>query len=141
MSALRKLTAFLFLFFLPLNVGAGEDWYSFEDHEVVFEGTIIFENYFGPPNYGENPDTDSVETAIILNLVVPIKVRGNPEDLLNSETFSNVLRVHLVISLEEGREEILSGKKVSVTGTLFSKHTGHHRTDVLMFVKELKIIP
>lgn len=141
MSILRRITAFLFLFCLPCNALGEEEWYSFEQDGVNLSGRILYEDFFGPPNYGENPDTDSVETAVILIILEPITVEGNPTDPLNSETFTNISRIQLVVPWEKVEEKNLSGKKVAVQGYLFSRHTGYHRTDVLMFVKDIKILP
>lgn len=118
---------------------AEQDWYSFEQPEASLSGRIIYQDFFGPPNYGENPETDRVETAVILVLYAPINVKGNPEDVLNFETITNISRIHLVVPWEKVGDETLSGKNVTVQGTLFTRHTGHHRTQVLMSVNDLEI--
>ena len=123
MLNLRKISTCLFLFFVTLS------------------GRIIYEDHFGSPNYGENPETNLVETAVILILHEPITVKGNPERDYNSQVLKNIKKIQLVVPWEEIGQTDLSGKNVTVHGTLFEAITGHHRTEVLMSVNETEINP
>ena len=127
------------LLLLPRPLDAQEVEYKFEPATTTLPGRIIFNDYFGRPNYGENPRTDAVETAIILVLYEPINVRASQDDPLNSEPAKDIQRIQLVIPSEKLQGKEIEGRNVTVTGSLFSAHTSHHRTPVLMAVESLKI--
>lgn len=139
MLILKKISICLFLFFITISSKAEEEWYSFEPAEVTLSGRIIYQDFFGPPNYGENPETDLVETAVILVLYEPINVKGDPEKDYNSQIIKNIKKIQLVVPWEKIGDENLSGKNVTAHGTLFEAITGHHRTQVLMAVDDLEI--
>lgn len=111
------------------------DWLEYEPAVVVLEGKLIIKTYFGPPNFGEDPKTDSRERSWILSLDKPIKVRAKDEtDPVTGPSVDNVRELQLV--LHKPRRKMI-GKKVRVKGTLFHAHTGHHHTDVLMDVESI----
>jgi hypothetical protein len=60
-------------------------------------GLLGLEEHFASPNYGENPDFDTLEAVYILSLDEPITVIGKVGDELNSTTFEGVKRVQLVL--------------------------------------------
>ena len=117
--------------------GGKKDWLDYWPAVVELEGKLGIKTFFGPPNFGENPETDSKERSWILSLNKPIKVRGitDPDPVLSIPT-ENVQNLQLV--LPKPYEEWL-GKKVVVRGTLFHAHTGHHHTDVLMDVLSISL--
>ena len=104
---------------------------------VRLSGTIVFETYFGPPNYGENPDTDSKEQARFLNLDRPVSVEGDPTDELNSESVNDIGRIQLNA---EGSLSRYLGKHVRISGTLYHSFTAHRHTDVLLTVRRIQIV-
>jgi hypothetical protein len=52
------------------------DWVEYEPAVVELEGRLINTMFFGPPNFGEDPETDSKEMTRILSLDKPINVRS-----------------------------------------------------------------
>ncbi len=107
----------------------------YEGAPLTLAGKITLQTFYGPPNYGENPDTDSRETQAILLLSKPICVQANPSSSDVAE--KNQVRVTLVPP--EGVDfGLYKGKKVTLRGTLFHANTGHHRTPVLMQVKNIE---
>src|SRR5437899_12496469 len=50
---------------------------SYEPTIVELEGTLTVKTYYGTPNYGENPKTDTKEKQCILVLSDPVDVIGN----------------------------------------------------------------
>ncbi len=90
--------------------------------------------FYGPPNFGENPKTDSKELHRILVLDTPINVRGQTDMDRGNDRVENVQEVQLVTA--KPLKEMI-GKKVIVKGTLFRAHTGHHHTDVLIIVQSI----
>jgi Domain of unknown function (DUF4431) len=110
----------------------------YEPEVVTLLGRLTQTIEYGPPNYGENPESDSVEYPIILVLPRPVRVQGDPTSELNSETFANITQVQLVIDdgIAPGYSKYFE-RDVEVTGKLFAGHTGHHHTDVLITVETL----
>lgn len=114
-----------------------DDTYKFEPAVVELLGTLIEKVYYGPPGYGENPKTDSKEHAAILQLSKPIKVVAGKGDKFN-ETRDKVKEVQ-VINIKGISLSMYFQKKIKVTGKLSSAITGHHHTDVLIEVDEIKL--
>jgi hypothetical protein len=113
---------------------------SYEPTIVELEGTLTVKTYYGPPNYGENPKTDTKEKQWILILSDPVDVIGNKDshDDLHTVSVHNITDVQLVLL---GPHDNLIGKTVLVKGTLFHGFTGHHHTDVLMDVQSISPRP
>ena len=106
---------------------------------VSLTGTLSSRVFAGPPNYESIKRGDRKETAIILTLASPVCTTAN--DTANSFDVAetDVREVQLVITKPELWKALKrSGRKpVVVTGNLFHAHTGHHRTQVLIFVAGL----
>jgi hypothetical protein len=115
-----------------------QGWLSYEPAVVELRGKLITKMYYGPPNFGEHPKTDSKETPPILALSHPINVRGNPDSDIEYDRISvkHIQRVELVLTLPHKN---MMGKNVIVSGTLFHAFTGHHHTDVLMEVQSIRL--
>ena len=114
-------------------------WLSYEPAVVELRGKLITKMYYGPPNYGEDPKTDSRETFFILLLNKPVNVRGKPDPNAGPPeqvSVENVRKMELVLSIPH---ENMIGKTVIVKGTLFHAFTGHHHTDVLMDVQSISV--
>jgi hypothetical protein len=142
-SAMRicKLTLITFFVFVVTG-GLAEtvqqkEWLSYQPVAVELKGTLTIKTYYGPPNYGENPDTDAKEILPVLILEAPVNVRGNadPNAGFDRKSVNDVREIQLVLTTPH-REFI--GKTVLVKGTLFHAFTGHHHTDVLMDVRSIK---
>ncbi len=113
----------------------GASCLNYDGEPLTLTGKITLQTFYGPPNYGENPDTDSRETQAILVLPKPICVSTSPSTYDAAE--KNQRKVTLVPpqGVDFSRYK---GKNVSLSGTLFHAHTGHHRTPVLMEVKTIE---
>lgn len=113
------------------------EWLDYWPAVVELEGKLSIKTFFGPPNFGENPETDSKEKSWLLSLDKPINVRAKTEtDPTLGPSVDNVRELQLV--LHEPRRDLI-GKKVVVKGTLFHAHTGHHHTDVLLDVESISL--
>jgi Domain of unknown function (DUF4431) len=117
-----------------------KDWLSYEPAVVELKGTLSVKLYYGPPNYGENPDTDAKEALPILILSKPVNVRGNTDPKAGSDKQSveDVQQIELVLTMPHKE---LIGKTVIVEGTLFHAFTAHHHTKVLMDVRSIRLDP
>ena len=113
------------------------EWLEYEPAVVTLEGRLSMKTFFGPPNFGEDPKTDSKEETRILVLDTPINVRAKDEtDPVVGPSAENVREVQLVFN---GPLRKLVGKKLIVRGTLYHAHTGHHFTDVLLRVESIRV--
>lgn len=123
----------------PFAAAQDGGWLHYEPAVVTLRGKLTMIVKYGPPNYGEDPERDSVEHPIILILPLPIRVQGDPNSELNSETVTNIGHVQLVIytGVAAGYSRYF-GRNVEVTGSLMKSFSGHHHTDVLLIVKTLK---
>ena len=106
----------------------------YEPENVTLTGRVVYRTFYGPPNYGETPKQDSRETQAILLLDSAVDVIGTPNDEIN-ETERGVKAITLV---SDRSLRSFVGKRVTVQGSLFHAHTGHHRTKVLMSVTSVK---
>lgn len=112
--------------------------YYFEPNVSIIEGTLITRMYYGPPNYGENPDTDAKQYPFILQLDDPIDVIAQEGDIHNSSIFE-VTEIQVVPMSKEQTElvEQYINKRIMIQGTLFGAIFGGHHTDVLIEVEEI----
>ena len=105
---------------------------------VELTGTLVLEEYFGPPGFGEDPKTDSRELYAILVLDAPVSVEGVPADLID-KTYPDVRWVQLVRGIADPPFSPYQSMHVIVSGTLYGRHTGHHHTDVLLIVQSIAV--
>lgn len=113
---------------------AGEPLH-YEPAVVSLSGILVIEDHYGPPNYGENPDTDEIDKVRILKLDTPVDVVGDPNaDNFNSELETGVQKMQLVSSL---KLIDLEGQHVTVEGTLYHQFNAHHVTKVLITVEKI----
>lgn len=117
---------------------ANQQDYGFEPSVSVISGKIRIESFFGPPGYGESPETDSREDSYILVLDNPINVVAKGQDTEDNEfntTTLNISKIQLT-STHDVKLTNYKNKAVKLTGTFFGAHTGHHHTDVLLDVEK-----
>ncbi len=112
--------------------------YHYEPAKSELAGVVEAEGHYGPPTYGENPDTDRVENIYVLILASPISVIANGEDVFDAASFDNVSRIQL--TSRSVKLSPIAGKTVHLIGELFQGHTGHHYTDVLMMVESADVV-
>jgi hypothetical protein len=101
--------------------------YDVDNTELT--GRVSIQTFFGPPNYGESPETDSKERQAILHLNRPICTTST-DDSPAEENQTDVTLVPM------GNFSLVpfDGKPVTVRGELFHAITGHHHTDVLISI-------
>ncbi len=117
------------------NASEQKEWLEYWPAVVEIKGELSIETFFGPPNFGEEPETDAKESHWILTLNEPINVRPPKDaDPHADPAIENVKKLQLV--LPESASELI-GRQVIVKGTLFHAHTGHHHTDVLLEVETI----
>lgn len=115
-----------------------DEEYYFEPIVSTIEGTLITRLHYGPPNYGENPDTDAKHYPFILQLDQPIDVTALKGDIHNSD-ISGVTEIQVVPNNEEETELLKQyiDKHIGIQGTLFEALHGGHYTDVLINIVKI----
>jgi len=112
---------------------------------VTLTGTLHSRVFAGPPNYESIKRGDAKETAIVLKLMRPTCTKGG-DPVGVDVSFVNIREMQLVVySDDTSKNDELwrtvnrrMGKRVVVTGTLFGAHTGHHRTNVLIQIADIR---
>jgi hypothetical protein len=80
-------------------------------------GIITIENFYGPPGFGETPESDQK----IKNFVL----------ILENEPLGDNFKMQIINNKTINFEKYI-GKKVLVKGKLFSAHTAYHNTPILI---------
>ncbi|MBI4514916.1 MAG: DUF4431 domain-containing protein [Deltaproteobacteria bacterium] len=113
-------------------------WLAYEPAVVRLAGMLRVVPEYGPPNFGENPETDEKVQVPMLTLGEPINVMASPSRNLDYEALQNVSQIQLVFSSHHLASADLVGHKVVVTGRLFHAQTAHHYTPLLMDVEAIR---
>lgn len=124
----------------PSFIEGNKQDYFYEPSVSIILGTIKIESFFGPPGYGENPQTDSREDSYILNLDSPINVISNEKEIEEGDfnyTKYNITKIQLT-STSNVNLTNFKNRIVRLTGTFFGASTGHHHTEVLMDVSKIE---
>jgi Domain of unknown function (DUF4431) len=118
-----------------------QDCLSYEPSTVMLKGKIGRKTFAGRPNYESIKKGDEPEIYWVLRLTKPICVNGD-ESMPNGENpEKNVSDIQLGLDEEQyARYKDLLGKEVVVRGTLSHALTGHHHTNVLLKVTEIKML-
>jgi hypothetical protein len=136
----RFLTLLMFLLVTTASASAQEaGCLSYDPATVELTGTISRKTFPGPPNYESVRRGDKPETFWILHLERPACVTGNTDEM--NEPERNLTDLQLVLDGKLYTQvRKFTGRRIRVvaTGTLFHAHTAHHRTRVLLMVKNIK---
>ncbi len=139
----KPLCIFIFIACLHLYIAASQAGNErrvlhYWPEKVTLTGRLVYRTFYGPPNYGENPKTDSKETQSILLLDSAIDIIAVKQDAL-SATERGVKRVTLVFGESTPHPvRFYLKRRVTVEGTLIHAHTGHHHTKILIDVSSIK---
>jgi hypothetical protein len=134
-----KIFTLLILLCATAAAASAQSCLSYEPAEVKVSGTLSKQVVPGPPNYESVRRGDKPETIWILTLDKAVCVTGNTDDV--NEPEQNVTDLQLLLQQEHFAQlRRMTGRKVHVaaSGTLFHGHTAHHRTKVLLDVKEIE---
>jgi hypothetical protein len=117
---------------ISLNVYACE---KYDIPGVSLAGTLSMETFYGPPNYGESPETDAKEQQAILHLAKPLCTIASHDDPAEQ----NQLRVTVAPMDNLGLRQF-AGKMVMLRGALFHAINGHHHTELLIAIREMPVV-
>lgn len=109
--------------------------FKYDTETVVLKGRVRLETFYGPPNYGENPATDSREQQAILYLKLHLCTQESDDDPAEVRQRRVTLVPHGGLSLKA-----FADKEVAVKGKLFHATTGHHHTPVLISLEQAPTI-
>lgn len=107
----------------------------YEPEVVSLTGALRRETFPGPPNYESVAKGDEAETGLYLHLRHPVCTVGMGKDSPDRYTVEGVKVVQLV--LDSGGYQRLRARldqEVTLRGTLFAAHTGHHHAPLLLKV-------
>ncbi len=121
----------LFILFICINNIYSLTLKSLErSDKIVLTGNIVLKDIYGPPNYGDNPESDRIETYYFLILDTPITIKFENTD-------KSISGLQLVFPPDFKKPEYSPETTYLVYGEPFIAHTGHHHSDVLISVEEI----
>ena len=94
---------------------------------VTISGRLIVKQFYGPPNYGETPQIDRVETHYVLQLSETISFK---QDALTA----TVGEIQLIFDNNTG---LITGRHYVIDGEAFFAETGHHHTPIIISVNRI----
>jgi len=109
---------------------------KYKPHAIELTGTVKRVTFPGPPNYESVDEGDRPEQYWVLYLPKAICVDIDPNNDIN-EAEKNIKSLQLIIHDYDTYSNLL-GQKVTVKGELTHAITGHHHTNVLINVKDIK---
>lgn len=115
---------------------SSSDCLKYEPAVVQLAGELVQVERFGPPGYGEHPAEDQRVRVPILRLDTPIDVYGDMTSELNWEGFERIRKLQLI--MDDHNPDRWLRSHVRVHGTLSQAMTGHHYTDVVLTVSEIR---
>jgi hypothetical protein len=132
-------TRSLSLLIVPLLVfaasNAGARCLSYEPKRVTLTGEIEMRKLPGPPNYRSVARGDRPENVYFVKLEQAVCVSGDPSSRLNSRSHAGIEEIQLIVSAVKGSAAV--GKRMRISGSLSGAQSAHHRTPVLLIVKEM----
>jgi len=129
---------FLIAPFLLLVAGeAGARCLAYEPANVTLTGEIEMRKLPGPPNYSSVARGDRPENVYFVVLEKPVCVSADPTSRRNTRSHAGVEEVQLVISAVDASAAV--GKRMRLSGKLSGAQSGHHRTPVVITVKEMTL--
>jgi hypothetical protein len=113
-----------------------DGWLHYEPATVRLSGRLVIETRYGPPNYGEEPETDEKLRVPFLSLESPISVCADPASDVNNENVVDAEIIQLTSSHDLAE---LAERRVLVSGRLSRPVTGYHFAEVVMKVDSIAV--
>jgi hypothetical protein len=111
-------------------VGVAEPCLNYSNEQTKLSGRVLIKTFYGPPNYGESPETDAKVKQTILRLNNPICTIETDEDYAEQNQVEITLVPMHAINLMP-----FTGKRVTVTGKLEHASTANQHTPLHMLIK------
>lgn len=106
------------------------------DSHLSFDGRLTFEVFPGPPDYQSVDDGDSPEPTYILLLAKNICIDDGGQFADPADQFNSVQLFTTNAALWE-KLKSFKGTHVTVTGSGFPAHTGHHHAPLVLEVESI----
>jgi hypothetical protein len=136
----RKAYAISFVALVGLSLGvsnASAQCLEYEPAVSTLRGLLVRATFPGPPTFESVRTGDAPESTWLLSLDSEICVTAR--DDINVET-GNQKSIQLVLIGDSfDKYRALLGQRVTVVGTLFHAHTGHHHTNLLLETKDIRL--
>ena len=139
MTTISRVLSFSLFLVSFASAALAEPCLPYEPSTVQLSGKLVRKNLPGEPEYESIAKGDRSETTWFLDLPKAICVDPGKDELQPGE--SDVKRVQLVLLLTASQKPQLAnsvGKNVTMSGTLFHSHTGHHHSKILLSVTEME---
>lgn len=105
---------------------------KYEPEVVTVSGKLLRKTFAGPPNYESIKSGDAPETGFYLRVKRPVCAVAGQGSKFDESTM-NVSLIQLVLKPEEYAQlRPLLGQSITVKGSLFPAHTGHHHAPLLL---------
>jgi len=117
------------------SANAAQQCLKYEPAVVSLSGKLVQRTFPGPPNFESVENGDRAETGYYLQLDPEICTRAAKDD--DTGDHDGVKAIQLVLSgpqYDALRPKL--GARVTLSGSLFEAHSGHHHTPVLLMVRE-----
>lgn len=95
-------------------------------------GTVVFKDFYGAPNYGENLETDKIERMPVLILEKSFETKVEDEEISFKE-------IQIIAKGAAIIEQEFGNKKAVVKGEISKSQTGHHHTDFVIFAESVSL--
>jgi len=112
-------------------------WVDYEPAVVTLSGRLVEKEPFGPPDFGEDPDTDMRAVRQLLVLDEPLNVRGAPGSDFNADDARGVREVQLEW---RAKPAAVLGRRARVQGTLRHGIAPLDFTEVLLAVAHIELL-
>lgn len=99
-------------------------------------GVLSEKSYWGPPNFGENPSSDSKWSAWILNLDGPVEIK-NSDILKTDQVTLTEIQIEPVTSAQRKALRNFDKKRVEVSGQFWSAATPGDVTPVILMLEKI----
>jgi hypothetical protein len=111
---------------------------EFNKQAVALHGRVVPMQFYGPPNFGEDPKRDRKDIVAILVLDRPIWTCDVPANETGHGGKYSVRKLEMVFSDPPCGKQ-WNGKRVIATGTLYPWDNALQYTPVLLWIKNMAV--
>jgi hypothetical protein len=125
----KKQGILLVLFFIVLH-SLNSTEHKIDEIPVTLVGTVAIMQYYGPPNYGETPEIDSIEKYPVLTLQKPFAITIAGKEVC-------IPYIQIIRNQKLTNYPFIAGRNYVINGKIFLAQTGHHHTEVVLFTDSI----